>query len=138
MKNLESLDLSSNKLVGEIPDTISGLSFLSFLNLSSNYLVGQIPVGTQLQSFDASCYDGNPGLCGAPLPICHEPNKHGGENDIDDDDSFTQSLYFGLGVGFAVGFWSLCGSLYLHKPWRHAYFRLLNHIADQFHYFVVV
>ncbi|KAK2388410.1 receptor protein EIX2 [Trifolium repens] len=138
MKNLESLDLSSNKLVDEIPDTISGLSFLSFLNLSSNYLVGQIPVGTQLQSFNASCYVGNPGLCGAPLPICHEPNKHGGDNDINDDDPFTQSLYFGLGVGFAVGFWSLCGSLYLNKPWRHTYFRFLNHIADQFHYFVVV
>ncbi|CAJ2673630.1 unnamed protein product [Trifolium pratense] len=134
MKNLESLDLSSNKLVGEIPDTISGLSFLSVLNLSSNYLVGQIPVGTQLQSFDASFYDGNPGLCGAPLPICIESNKHGGNNDIDDDDdSFTQSLYFGLGVGFAVGFWSLCGSLFLNKPWRHNYFRFLNRVADQFH-----
>ncbi|CAI8597865.1 unnamed protein product [Vicia faba] len=67
MKNLESLDLSNNKLIGEIPDTISTLSFLSFLNVSNNNLVGQIPVGTQLQSFDISCYFGNPGLCGAPL-----------------------------------------------------------------------
>lgn len=68
MKNLESLDLSNNKLFGEIPVTMSTLSFLGVLNLSKNNLVGQIPLGTQLQSFDASSYAGNPGLCGAPLP----------------------------------------------------------------------
>lgn len=131
MKNLESLDLSDNKLVGEIPVTTSTLSFLSFLNLSNNYLVGQIPVGTQLQSFDASCYVGNPGLCGAPLPICdHESYLDGGgRNDIDDDEnSFSQSLYFGLGVGFAVGFWCICGSLFLNRAWRHTYSRFLNHV----------
>ncbi|CAI8598758.1 unnamed protein product [Vicia faba] len=82
MINLESLNLSQNNLVGEIPDTISVLSFLSFLNLSNNNLVGQIPIGTQLQSFDVSCYVGNPGLCGAPLAVCYyEPNPHGGHND---------------------------------------------------------
>ncbi|TKY47889.1 Phytosulfokine receptor 1 [Spatholobus suberectus] len=50
MKNLESLDLSSNKLNGEIPVSISSLSFLSFLNLSYNDFSGQIPLGTQLQT----------------------------------------------------------------------------------------
>ncbi|XP_050879614.1 receptor-like protein EIX2 [Lathyrus oleraceus] len=129
MKNLESLDLSNNELIGEIPVTISILSFLSFLNLSNNNLVGQIPVGTQLQSFNVSCYDGNPGLCGAPLPICYgESNSHGEHNDIDEDNSFTQSLYFGMGVGFAVGLWSIYGSLYLNRAWRHTYFRFINHV----------
>ncbi|CAK8566990.1 unnamed protein product [Lathyrus sativus] len=129
MKNLESLDLSNNELIGEIPATISILSFLSFLNLSNNNLVGQIPVGTQLQSFVASCYDGNPRLCGAPLRICsNESNPHGEHNDIDKDNSFTQSLYFGMGVGFAVGLWSIWGSLYLNRAWRHTYFRFLNHV----------
>ncbi|XP_058783496.1 receptor-like protein EIX1 [Vicia villosa] len=130
MKHLESLDLSNNELNGEIPTTISTVSFLSFLNLSNNYLVGQIPVGTQLQSFDVSCYDGNPGLCGAPLPICyHESNPQGQHNDIDKDNSFTQSLYFGMGVGFAVGFWSICGSLFLIRAWRHTYFRFISHVV---------
>lgn len=129
MKHLESLDLSNNELIGEIPVTISILSFLGFLNLSNNNLVGQIPVGTQLQSFNVSCYDGNPGLCGAPLPICYgESNSHGEHNDIDKENSFTQSLYFGMGVGFAVGLWSFYGSLYLNRAWRHTYFRFINHV----------
>ncbi|XP_058754043.1 receptor-like protein EIX2 isoform X1 [Vicia villosa] len=131
MKHLESLDLSNNELNGEIPTTISTLSFLEFLNLSNNYLVGQIPVGTQLQSFDFSCYDGNPGLCGAPLPICYnESNQQGEHNDIDNENSFTQSLYFGMGVGFAVGFWSICGPLFLIRAWRHTYFRFISHVVS--------
>ncbi|CAI8597866.1 unnamed protein product [Vicia faba] len=139
MKNLESLDLSQNKLVGEIPDTISVLSFLSFLNLSNNNLVGQIPVGTQLQSFDISCYAGNPGLCGAPLAVCyHEPNPDEGHNDTDKEDSFRQSLYFGMGVGFAVGFWSICGPVFFNRTWRHTYFRFLSTILDKLHEFVAV
>ncbi|XP_061352134.1 receptor-like protein EIX2 [Gastrolobium bilobum] len=142
MKNLESLDLSNNKLYGEIPNPISTLSFLSFLNLSYNNFIGQIPLGTQLQSFDVSSYVGNPGLCGAPLPknctegnVDDEPKQDGGNNE---DDSFKESLYLGMGVGFAVGFWGVCGSLFLNRRLRHMYFRLLNHVADQLHVFVAL
>ncbi|TKY46820.1 LRR receptor serine/threonine-protein kinase GSO1 [Spatholobus suberectus] len=143
MKNLESLDLSSNKLYGEIPVSISFLSFLSFLNLSYNDFTGQIPLGTQIQTFDASSFAGNPGLCGAPLPInCTEGSgnvdvskQRGGSN----DDAFeTESLYLGMGVGFAVGFWGLCGSLFLNRTWRHAYFRFVNYVANQLHVFFAV
>ncbi|PNX87653.1 hypothetical protein L195_g043746 [Trifolium pratense] len=28
-----------------------------------------------------------------------------------------------MGVGFAAGFWGICGSLFLIRKWRHAYFR---------------
>ncbi|RDX61022.1 Leucine-rich repeat receptor-like protein kinase PXC2, partial [Mucuna pruriens] len=143
MKNLESLDLSNNKLYGEIPVSISSISFLGFLNLSYNNFTGQIPLGTQLQSFNASIFAGNPGLCGAPLPIkCTEESgnadvskQHGGNND---EPFETESLYLGMGVGFAVGFWGLCGSLFLNKAWRHVYIRFLNHVVDQLYVFVVV
>ncbi|KAK7393790.1 hypothetical protein VNO78_22354 [Psophocarpus tetragonolobus] len=143
MKNLESLDLSSNKLFGEIPTSISSLSFLSFLNLSNNEFTGQIPPGTQLMTFNASSYAENPGLCGTPLPItCTKGSgnvdgskQHGGSN----DDAFeTGSLYLGMGVGFAVGFWGLWGSLFLNRTWRQTYTRFLNHVADQIYVFVVV
>ncbi|KAL2327155.1 hypothetical protein Fmac_020582 [Flemingia macrophylla] len=142
MKNLESLDLSSNKLYGEIPGSISSLSFLSFLNLSYNDFTGPIPVGTQLQSFSASNFAGNPRLCGAPLPInCTVESGNVGESKSDDgrnDGAFeTESLYLGMGVGFAVGFWGLCGSLLLNRTWRHVYIRFLNHAADKLHVFVV-
>ncbi|KAK7392990.1 hypothetical protein VNO78_21440 [Psophocarpus tetragonolobus] len=143
MKNLESLDLSSNKLYGEIPTSISSLSFLSFLNLSNNDFTGQIPIGTQLQTFSASSYAGNPKLCGAPLPkncteasaIADGSKQNGGSN----DEAFQiESLYLGIGVGFVVGFWGLWGSLFLNRTWRHTYIRFLNHVVDQIHVFVVV
>ncbi|OIT08742.1 PREDICTED: LRR receptor-like serine/threonine-protein kinase GSO2 [Nicotiana attenuata] len=66
MKVLESLDLSENQLSGQIPQSLSSLSTLSFLNLSYNNLSGKIPVGTQLQSFNSSSFQGNE-LCGLPL-----------------------------------------------------------------------
>ncbi|KAJ0980460.1 hypothetical protein J5N97_008715 [Dioscorea zingiberensis] len=37
------IDLSNNELSGEIPDELTGLSYLQNLNLSGNHLVGKIP-----------------------------------------------------------------------------------------------
>ncbi|KAL9428744.1 hypothetical protein AB3S75_030683 [Citrus x aurantiifolia] len=71
LRQLESLDLSMNRLNGQIPKQLANLSFLSVLNLSHNNLVGMIPKSTQLQSFLANSFEGNEGLCGAPLPdVC--------------------------------------------------------------------
>ncbi|XP_028205254.1 receptor-like protein EIX2 isoform X2 [Glycine soja] len=53
-----SIDLSSNKLLGEIPRKITNLNGLNFLNLSHNQLIGHIPQGIgnmgSLQSIDFS------------------------------------------------------------------------------------
>ncbi|KAL2335374.1 hypothetical protein Fmac_016587 [Flemingia macrophylla] len=67
MQMLETLDLSRNHLYGRMPSSFSNLSFLSYMNLSFNNLSGEIPISTQLQTFDASTYVGNIGLCGPPL-----------------------------------------------------------------------
>ncbi|KAK4487064.1 hypothetical protein RD792_006379 [Penstemon davidsonii] len=68
-KSVESLDLSNNNLSGTIPSSLSDLSSISHLNLSNNNLSGKIPTGRQLQTLDyPSIYEGNPRLCGAPLP----------------------------------------------------------------------
>ncbi|RDX67990.1 Phytosulfokine receptor 1, partial [Mucuna pruriens] len=77
MGSLQFIDFSRNQLSGEIPPTISNLSFLSMLDLSYNHLKGKIPTGTQLQTFDASNFIGN-NLCGPPLPINCSSN---GKND---------------------------------------------------------
>ena len=69
MEQLESLDFSRNQLCGEIPLSMSSLTFLSHLNLSYNNLIGQIPLSTQLQSLENSSFVGNK-LCGPPLPNC--------------------------------------------------------------------
>ncbi|KAG4936927.1 hypothetical protein AAZX31_18G186700 [Glycine max] len=68
--HLESLDLSNNNLSGKIPLELASLNFLAYLNLSFNQLRGQIPTGAQMQTFDASYFEGNEGLCGPPLKDC--------------------------------------------------------------------
>uniref|UniRef100_A0A0R0G0B8 Disease resistance R13L4/SHOC-2-like LRR domain-containing protein n=1 Tax=Glycine max TaxID=3847 RepID=A0A0R0G0B8_SOYBN len=53
-----SIDLSSNKLLGDIPREITDLNGLNFLNLSHNQLIGPIPEGIgnmgSLQTIDLS------------------------------------------------------------------------------------
>ncbi|WVZ08825.1 hypothetical protein V8G54_022171 [Vigna mungo] len=135
MKNLESLDLSNNKLFGKIPENMATLSFLSYLNLSFNNFSGQIPIGTQLQSFSVSSYDGNPELCGAPLRKCSMKKNDVNtiEQKMKEDGEFDkESLYLGMGVGSAVGFCGLFGSLLIFRKWRHKYYRLLNGIYVAF------
>lgn len=65
---LNSLDLSHNQLTGKIPEGVSQLGSLGVLDLSNNNLSGKIPSNTQLQSFNASAFKGNPNLCGMPFP----------------------------------------------------------------------
>ncbi|GAU42683.1 hypothetical protein TSUD_131110 [Trifolium subterraneum] len=141
MKSMESLDLSNNKLSGEIPQSMVLLNFLGYLNLSCNNFDGKIPIGTQLQSFDASSYIDNPKLCGAPLNNCttnEENHKNATSPEDEDDDSIRESLYLGMGVGFAVGFLGICGSLFLIRKWRHAFYRFVDGVGDKLYVTLMV
>ncbi|XP_058758559.1 receptor-like protein 33 [Vicia villosa] len=93
-----------------IPSSLVLIDRLSMLDLSNNQLYGKIPIGTQLQTFNASCVEDNSNLCGEPLDRkCHgdEPTKHeepttddaGNENSI-----FLEALYMSMGIGFFTGF----------------------------------
>ncbi|KAK2407473.1 receptor protein EIX2 [Trifolium repens] len=135
MKALESLDFSNNTILGEIPQTMSALSFLEVLNLSFNNLKGQIPLGTQLQGFTSLSYMDNPQLCGTPLIEKCKPNngdtKVMAEND-EEGSELMESFYMGMGVGFAVSFCIVFGSILFKRSWRHAYFNFLYDLKDKF------
>ncbi|XP_024021847.1 receptor-like protein EIX2 [Morus notabilis] len=150
LNKLESLDLSHNKLSGNIPVSLAEVYFLQYLDISDNQLSGRIPTSTQLQSFNASAYAENLGLCGKPLDIsCHgdenlngTPPNSGGDDESNVEDGgewFDMScLRMGIGVGFAVGFCGVCGNLLLNASWRLAYFRLLDNFGDFLYVIIAV
>ncbi|KAM4102243.1 hypothetical protein ACB094_05G209200 [Castanea mollissima] len=123
MRFLETLDLSKNSLSGPIPESMSSLTSLVHLNLSFNKLAGRIPSGNQLQTLnDASIYKGNTRLCGSPLPTkCPGDETFDGptfsdgsgiaEDKQDGDDAERLWFIVSIGLGFVVGFWSVCGTL---------------------------
>ncbi|KAF3786945.1 E3 ubiquitin-protein ligase [Nymphaea thermarum] len=69
LENIEALNLSHNHLSGSIPEELTNDTFLCVLDLSHNNLQWRIPQGKQSNTFDATSFDGNRGLCGPPLGI---------------------------------------------------------------------
>ncbi|XP_050138233.1 receptor-like protein 2 isoform X1 [Malus sylvestris] len=142
LKNLENLSLSMNHLSGNIPLSMASLNFLKSLNVSYNNLEGSIPTSTQLQSFNASAFEGNLKLCGAPLPneclpikgIDADSNNNQG---VDNGHQFPW-LYIFTALGFIVGFWVVFGSLIVKKTWRYAYFQFLDHVQDRLYVMITV
>ncbi|XP_058743197.1 receptor-like protein EIX2 isoform X1 [Vicia villosa] len=143
LTSLEFLDLSRNHFFGPIPPSLAQIDRLSMLNLSYNNLSGRIPIGTQLQSFDASSYEGNVGLCGKPL----DKNCPGDEEDTPQKPETNEEsspledkkpIYLSVGLGFITGFWGLWGSLFLIRTWRHTYVLFLNNIVDTMYVFMVL
>ncbi|KAJ7950783.1 Leucine-rich repeat receptor protein kinase [Quillaja saponaria] len=128
-KELMLLDLSRNYLSGDISSSVADLTFLNHLDLAYNNFSGKIPSSTQLQSFNAPKFIGNPLLCGHPLQQKCRGDKSfrvsqltmaGAVTVQEDEDEFEKWFYTGMGIGFAVGFWAICGSLILKRSWRHA------------------
>ncbi|KAJ4843724.1 hypothetical protein Tsubulata_012875 [Turnera subulata] len=126
LKALESLDLSRNELSGSIPQSIVELNFLSHLSLAFNKLKGPIPSGNQLQTLQEEfMYEGNNGLCGAPLKKSCLEAEGGGDHieqrkDEEDDDWFEMAWFqIGMATGFVVGFVGVCSTLYVKKSWTY-------------------
>jgi hypothetical protein len=142
LTSLEFLDLSRNHLCCSIPPSLAQINRLTMLNLSNNNLSGKIPIGTQLQSFEASSYEGNVGLCGKPLDkICQgdeEVAHQKPETPEEGSSTDKKSIYLSVTLGFATGFWGLWGSLLLIRTWRHKYVLFLNNIIDTMYVFMVL
>ncbi|KAJ6764864.1 RECEPTOR-LIKE PROTEIN 12 ISOFORM X1 [Salix koriyanagi] len=132
---LESLDLSRNQFHGAIPPTMARLNFLSYLDVSYNNLSGKIPSSTQIQSFNASAFTGNPALCGLPVtrncPGDVVPLQSPVMNDVfKDKNEFSVWFYIGMEYGFFVFFCGFPCALMLKHSWRHCYFQFLDELLD--------
>ncbi|CAN6561058.1 unnamed protein product [Malus baccata var. baccata] len=139
LKKLEGLDLSKNHLSGKIPSSMASLNFLKSFDVSYNNLEGPIPTSTQLQSFEASAFEGNPKLCGAPLPNECRIDAHDKNNRDDEDDGHQLPwFYIFAAFGFIFGFWGVCGSLIIKKTWRYAYFQFTDNVQDRLYVMLAV
>ncbi|KAF7132774.1 hypothetical protein RHSIM_Rhsim09G0139300 [Rhododendron simsii] len=106
---LKIIDLSSNKLSGEIPREIASLAELLSLNLSRNNITDKCPGEEQ---------GGAPG------------NKKGIQEEDDEDWFTTPAFYISLGVGFACGFWAIFGTILFSSVSRYAWFKFLDEVGD--------
>ncbi|KAI5014678.1 hypothetical protein ZWY2020_056068 [Hordeum vulgare] len=69
-KNLLFLNMSRNRIYGGVPASLAQLKWLVTLDLSYNRLCGEIPTGGNMGRFKAEAYEHNKCLCGTPLPTC--------------------------------------------------------------------
>ncbi|PIA31091.1 hypothetical protein AQUCO_05300131v1 [Aquilegia coerulea] len=100
---LESLDLSNNKLSGYIPQQLAQLTSLSQFDVSYNNITGRIPQGPQMNTFNITSFEGNPGLCGAPLPNeCGNPKAPQPPTSTGEEDGDNTGLVSGLDWIFVV------------------------------------
>ena len=76
---------------------------------------------------------GNPQLCGNPLPrnctIREESQSRTSIGKTEEDSNYS-NFYIGMGVGFAIGFWAVCGVLFFNRTWMHAYFKFFDDMKD--------
>nr|GEU45335.1 hypothetical protein [Tanacetum cinerariifolium] len=138
-----NIDLSSNELVGQIPEDLTKLTGLSLdfsennltgmipssmvdwhvlvLDLSHNNLSGQIPRPRHPETFDISTFAGNEYLCGPPLPKTCPITSTSNHPTVDEQ----KNLWFYLDImgGFATGFCGVIGVLFFKKQWRHHLYR---------------
>ncbi|KAJ9540701.1 hypothetical protein OSB04_027207 [Centaurea solstitialis] len=133
LSEIESLDLSGNQLTGKIPQSLADITYLAVINLSQNHLVGRIPSGRQFNTFNDTSFEGNPGLCGFPLPNhCEHPSTPPQlDTDEDEESGFTwEVVMLGFGCGTLLGL--VIGYLMLSTG-RPKWF---NTIADEIEHMV--
>ncbi|KAG4123121.1 hypothetical protein ERO13_D11G308300v2, partial [Gossypium hirsutum] len=126
---LLSLNFSGNLLTGNIPDNIGNMELMESLDLSMNRLNGEIPPSFSNLNFlnHFNSYVGNH-LCGPPLTKnCTSKNI---PTDVGNKGRKVNWLYVSIVFGFVLGFWSVVAPLFFIRSWRIAYYQKLDQICD--------
>ncbi|KAJ8758665.1 hypothetical protein K2173_000386 [Erythroxylum novogranatense] len=143
MTVMESLDLSYNNLNGTFPPQLVQLTFLEVFSVAYNNISGKTPerVG-QFATFEESSYQGNPFLCGLPLPKNCTPTESSMTNESSTDDS--DNGFIDLEI-FQISFWvtftiilmGIASVLYINPYWREARFYFIELMIKSCYYFLV-
>jgi Leucine-rich repeat (LRR) protein len=143
LKRIESLDLSYNNLNGAIPPQLIEVTTLEVFSVAHNNLSGKTPERKyQFGTFDESCYEGNPFLCGPPLRNnCSEEvvSSQPVPNDEQGDDGFIdmEFFYISFGVCYIVVVMTIAAVLYINPYWRCRWLYFIEDCIDTCYYFVV-
>ncbi|KAK7373869.1 hypothetical protein VNO80_07289 [Phaseolus coccineus] len=140
---IESLDLSFNKLSGEVPSKLNILTSLEVFSVAYNNLSGPIPEWTnQFATFEETSYEGNPFLCGTPLPKSCHPTPTIIPNDLDFDKDNDRSVdmyvfYVSFVVSYTLALLTTIAALYINPSWRQAWFYYTQLVTLNCYYFIV-
>ncbi|XP_047975960.1 receptor-like protein 11 [Salvia hispanica] len=118
---------------GPILQKLGELTFLEVLNLSYNKLAGEIPKGRQIQTFSAESFEGNPGLCGFPLNTncTHTDVLSPREHEDVEVKREIEWEYVSAALGYVVGFGSIVWLLIFCRSFRHKYFGKIDEIIEE-------
>ncbi|MCO5607426.1 hypothetical protein L7F22_061622 [Adiantum nelumboides] len=121
---LISLDLSGNGLTGLLPSTLGLLKHLQFLNISFNNFEGPIPPYGVFKHLDASCFQGNTGLCGE---VVHKPcsSHHDRQAPID----LKIRILIGLAASLVV-IMAILAAICYYRHWQKC--QLLAEVDSKF------
>ncbi|MBA0668946.1 hypothetical protein Goklo_001816, partial [Gossypium klotzschianum] len=132
------LNFSHNSLIGPIPPAISDLSRIESLDLSHNHLSGNIP--SQLLGLHFFSYVGNPFLCGEPLPknCSTDGSSSSMPRNATNEGFIDMKVFYASFVGSYIVM-PLCIAivLYINPYWRQAWFYHVEASAMSCYYFVV-
>ncbi|KAL2524688.1 receptor like protein 13 [Abeliophyllum distichum] len=131
LSQIESLDLSYNNLSGRIPSGLVELKNLEVFTVAHNNLTGIIPQKNQFGTFDKDSYEGNPHLCGRPLPIDCTGSKPVPPFVFDDESEESgfmdmQFFYISFAVSYVSVVICIATVLYINPHWRRAWFHLIE------------
>eukprot|EP00257_Ricinus_communis_P027848 XP_025015262.1 receptor-like protein 14 [Ricinus communis] len=138
LKQIESLDLSYNNLNGDIPSQLLELKFLSYFSVAHNNLFGKTPKRTgQFATFEVSSYEGNPNLCGLPLPkSCTEREASSAPraSAMDEESNFLDmnTFYGSFIVSYTFVIIGMFLVLYINPQWRRAWFDFVDICISSF------
>ncbi|XP_040940760.1 receptor-like protein 13 [Gossypium hirsutum] len=134
---LSGIDLSCNKLTGEIPLQ----SRTDTLSVAYNNLLGTTPQTTgQFATFEESSYVGNPFLCGEPLPKnCSTDESSSSMPRNATDEGFLDMKVFCASFVGSYIVMPLCIAivLYINPYWRQAWFYHVEAATMSYYYFVL-